>query len=71
MERIKNQPPIMQHLIREYKILTIQFGTIEVDDILDFKMYCKERKTASASEMYNHIYEIVTAPDENIINIYN
>lgn len=53
----------MQHLIREYKILTIQFGSIEVDDILNFKMYCKERKTASALEMYNHI--------ENIINIYN
>jgi hypothetical protein len=63
MERIKNPTPIMQHLIREYKILTIQFGTIEVDDILNFKMYCKERKTASALEMYEHI--------ENIINIYN
>ncbi len=63
MKKIKNHKPIIQHLLREYKILTIQFGTIEVDDILNFKMYCKERETASALEMYNHV--------ENIINIYN
>lgn len=49
----------MQKLKNEYLILCINFGSVEVESIISLKMYYRQRKIYTASQLYNDIEEIM------------
>tara|TARA_R110002074_G_scaffold161515_2_gene319695 strand:+ start:2302 stop:2460 length:159 start_codon:yes stop_codon:yes gene_type:complete len=50
----------MEKLKMEYLNLCTTFGSIEVDSIISYNTYCRQRKIYSASQLYNDVEDLMS-----------